>query len=99
MDFEIRWTLPAATDFEELAGRITEETDAIQCDEVVQEIFKSVEGLKVHPQIGEKLEKYPQLRRRLVSGFRVIYQIFDEEQVVEITRLLHQRQDIKKHLG
>lgn len=98
MAFKIRWTLLAANDYETLAKKIEHDSDFIESQKVVVDIFKSIEGLATHPHIGEKLEDYPSLRRRLASGFKVIYQVFEAEGVVEITRVLHDRQDLKTHL-
>jgi len=97
MAFRVRWTLPAAEDFEALAKRIEQDSDFLQSQEVAREIFHSIEALAEHPYIGEALEDYPNLRRRLSSGFRIVYEIFEKESTVEITRLLHQRQDWKSH--
>ena len=98
MAFRIRWTLPAANDYENLATTIERDSDFIESQKVTREIFESVEGLVTHPHIGEKLEDYPTLRRRLVSGFKIIYQVLESESVVEITRILHERQDLQTHL-
>jgi plasmid stabilization system protein ParE len=98
MAFRIRWTLPAADDFENLAKKIEQDSDLVESQKVAREIFKSIEGLVTHPHIGEKLGDYPQLRRRLASSFKIIYQVFEAEEVVEIGRILHERQDLKTHL-
>jgi len=98
MAFRIRWTLPAANDYEDLAKTIEQDSDLIESHKVTREIFDSIEGLVTHPHIGEKLRDYPKLRRRLASGFKIVYQVFESESVVEITRILHERQDLQTHL-
>ena len=98
MDFEVRWTLPAAADFQKLAEQIEKDTDFIESQRVVGEIFESIKGLQRHPHIGQRLNDYPQLRRQLSSGFKIIYQVFDGAQTIEITRILHQRQDVARNL-
>ena len=98
MDFRIRWTIPAADDFESLARKIEEKSDLIEARKVALEIYRAIEGLKSHPYMGQALLDYPQLRHRIVSSFKVIHQVFEEESTVEIVRILHQRQNLEKHL-
>ncbi len=98
MAFRIRWTESAASDFESIARKIESEADFTQSCQTVRKIHESVEGLRVHPYIGEALQGYSELRRRLVEGFRIVYQVFEKDEVVEITRILHQKQDLSPHL-
>lgn len=98
MDFRIRWTIPAADDFENLARKLEEKSDLIEARKVTLEVYRAIEGLKVHPHLGQALADYPLLRHRIVSSFQVIHQVFEDEQVVEIIRILHQRQNLTKHL-
>ena len=51
MDFRIRWTVPAADDFEDLARRIEEKSDLVEARKVALEIYRAIEGLKAHPYI------------------------------------------------
>ena len=98
MAFRIRWTIPAADDFESLARKIEEKSDLIEARQVALEIYQAIEGLKAHPHLGQALPDYPKLRHRIVSSFKVIHQVFEEERVVEIVRILHQRQNLAMHL-
>ncbi|MFA5505288.1 MAG: type II toxin-antitoxin system RelE/ParE family toxin [Vulcanimicrobiota bacterium] len=99
MDFRIRWTLPAADDFENLAKKIEEKSDLVEARKVALEINDAVEGLGTHPYMGQALADYPQLRHRIVSSFKVIHRVFEESSTVEIVRILHQRQNLSEHLG
>lgn len=99
MDFRVRWTLPAADDFESLARQIEEDSDFIESQKTVRRILESIEGLLIHPHRGQKLEDYPQLRRLVVPGFNIFYQVFEGEKVIEMTRILHQRQNLPDHIG
>ena len=98
MAFRIRWTHSAANDFEDIAQKIERDADLTESSKITRRIHYSITGLKEYPYIGEALDNHPGFRRRLVDGFGIVYRVFEEEQAVEIVRLLHQRQDIKKHL-
>lgn len=98
MDFRIRWTPPAADDIENLAKKIEQESDFIESRKVALQIFEAIEMLATHPHFGQKLHNYPKLRHRIVSSFKVIYMVAEQENVVEIIRILHQRQNLAEHL-
>lgn len=98
MAFRLRWTSSAADDFEDIAQKIELDSDIVESRQIARSIYRSIEGLCEYPHIGEAMEDFPGLRRRVKSGFKIIYQVFEAEQVVEIVRILHQRQEASLHL-
>lgn len=98
MAFKIRWTSPAASDFENLARYIEARSDPMESQRVAKSLFSTISGLAEFPHLDTELEDYPGLRRRPCEGFSIIYQTLEKEQVVEIIRILSQRQNLDRHL-
>lgn len=98
MAFQIRWTQAAADDFEALVVKVESDSDFLQSCQVAESIHQRIEGLQDYPYIGEALGDFPGLRRRLADSFKIIYQVFEADKVVEITRILGQRQEVSRQL-
>ena len=98
MAFRIKWTLPAASDLEEVAVYLENRTDFLEAQRVVRAILTMIEKLEEFPYLDRPLEDYPRLRRRPYLGFAVVYEVFEDEKVIEVTRILSQRQSFRQHL-
>lgn len=98
MAFRIRWTTPAALDLEKLAVYLEDRTDLLESQRVVRCLLETIESLGEFPRLDAPLDNYPKLRRRVCLGQAVVYEVFEGEGVVEITRVLNQRQSFTKHL-
>ena len=58
-------------------------------------IVARVEMLYEHPRLGRQVPEFnqPDLREVLVSPYRIVYRVKDEDQLVEIVRVWHAARD------
>ncbi len=63
--------------------------------QIVQRVFPIIEALRVEPRpdVSSQLQGHESLLKIRVGNYRIIYELFDEEQLIQILRIGH-RKDI-----
>ena len=89
----VEWTARARTDLRELHTYIAQDSPHY-ARRFVEKIFKAVEALNDHPQIGRKVPEADRedIRELLFQNYRIIYRIKPEH--VYIVTVLHGGRDL-----
>jgi len=67
-------------------------------DRILNLILDKIEGLTEFPNIYQRLEDYPALRRMVVEDYIVLYQVDEEREAVKIEYIYHGSRQLKKVL-
>lgn len=95
MDFEVVWTQPAVSQFEDAISYVAERSPPA-AEKIASALVDKVELLRTVPYMGSVYAKAPSGRVRfVVSGkYRVFYRVNDDAKKVEILTVWHSsRQD------
>ena len=89
----IEWSARARTDLRELQSYIAQDSPHY-ARQFVEKIFKAVETLAEHPQIGRKVREANRedIRELIFQNYRIIYRIKPEH--VYIVTVLHGGRDL-----
>lgn len=89
----IEWSARARTDLRELRAYIAQDSPHY-ARQFVEKIFKSVETLTQHPQIGRKVPEADRedIRELIFQNYRIIYRIAPEH--IYIVTVLHGSRDL-----
>lgn len=89
----IEWSARARTDLRELRAYIAQDSPHY-ARQFVEKIFKSVETLAQHPQIGRKVPEADRedIRELIFQNYRIIYRIAPEH--IYIVTVLHGSRDL-----
>jgi len=93
MALQIRWSLRAAQDLEELLDLVEE--DAPEAAVRLADRFRSlILGMPEHPRLGRMVSPYSRddLRERFVHPYRIVYRLHRE--AIEIVCIMHEARQL-----
>lgn len=90
---EVRWSLTAGTDLQEIEDFIARDS-ALHAVTFVNRIIESAETLQHSPRLGRVVPEFgrPALRELLFRGYRVVYVLQDDSPI--ILRVVHGARDL-----
>ena len=60
---------------------------------IVQNIYDSAKRLAFMPRLAPKINEITGLRRLVVGNYYIFYRVFEEKKLIQIERIMDQRQD------
>lgn len=95
---KFKFTNDAVKDLSDFWSYTVETWSESQADKYYKLIINSCSAIAKKPQIGKIYsEIYPDLKGKLISKHIIFYRVM-EDQSIEITRILHERMDLKNKL-
>ena len=95
---KFKFTNNAVKDLSDIWSYTVETWSESQADIYYKLIISACSTIAKKPQIGKAYpEIYPDLKGKLTSKHIIFYRVL-EEQTIEITRILHERMDLKNKL-
>ena len=90
---EVRWSLTAANDLEELEDFIARDS-VLHAISFIDRIVQSADKLESSPSLGRIVPEFgrPELRELLFRGYRIVY--LSKEEGVTILRVVHGARDL-----
>ena len=93
---KFKFTNDAVKDLSDIWSYTVETWSESQADKYYKLIINSCSAIAKKPQIGKSYsEIYPDLKEKLISKHIIFYRVM-EDRSIEITRILHERMDLKK---
>ena len=93
----LRLTIPALADLDEVYDALTREAGESAAEKHAEAFRATFERLQAFPHSGKPAEQYrPGLRETQAKRYRVFYRV--QPGYVEITRVLHQRRDVRPEM-
>ena len=90
---------PAArADLEQIWEYTCERWDDDQAEEYVREIQRAIQRLVDNPLIGRACDEVRPGYRKQAAGSHTLYYRIAHGNVIDVTRILHQRMDADRHL-
>jgi len=89
---QIRWSLPAAEDFEQICERIGHDNPEAAC-RVAEKIFDGCQRLREFPLLGRISNRMAGRRELVIAGLPYVAVYLVTETAVEISRIFHGAQD------
>lgn len=88
----------AVKDLSDIWHHTVEAWSESQADEYYKLLLNACSSIAKKPQIGKVYEEiYPELKGKRTSKHIIFYRVMDD-QSIEITRILHERMDLKNKL-
>jgi toxin ParE1/3/4 len=95
---KIKFTNNAVKDLTDIWSYTIETWSESQADKYYKLIINACSAIAKKPEIGKAYpEIYPELMGKLTSKHIIFYRVM-EDQSIEITRILHERMDLKNKL-
>ena len=93
---KLKFTNNAVQDLSDIWSYTAETWSESQADKYYKLIMNACSTIAKKPQIGKEYsEIYPDLKGKLTTKHIIFYRVL-EDQSIEITRILHERMDLKK---
>jgi toxin ParE1/3/4 len=93
---KLKFTNNAVQDLSDIWSYTAETWSESQADKYYKLIMNACSTIAKKPQIGKEYsEIYPDLKGKLTTKHIIFYRVL-EDQSIEITRILHERMDVKK---
>jgi toxin ParE1/3/4 len=95
---KFRLTINAVHDLSDIWNYTAETWSESQADSYYKLLLNACSAIAKKPNLGKEYEEiYPKLKGRKTSEHIIFYRVIDD-QSIEITRILHERMDLKNRL-
>ena len=97
---QVRWTLGAVLDLEEISGYLSRTSDNY-ASELVESLLNAIAGLEALPRMGRIVpeNRMERLRELIVRDCRVVYLLGANDEDVRIFAIQHGGRDLMRRLG
>lgn len=103
MAYQVIMTTMATNDLNDAVEHIaTELSNPTAAEALTQEVYDNIQNISEFPRIGRKFEAFftPRpLRWILASSYMVFYTIVEENESVEILRIVYSKRDLESVFG
>lgn len=97
---KINFTKKAKIDLEEIWEYTYETWSEKQADRYYNELIEKCQELQKNIEQGRDYSRlYENLKGYKINKHIIFYRLLDKVKTIEITRILHEKMDIKKHLN
>jgi toxin ParE1/3/4 len=69
-----------------------------QAEEYLRELQRAIEQAAANPRIGRACDEIRPGYRKLAAGSHLLFYRVTGKEVIDVTRVLHQRMDVDRHL-
>lgn len=97
MDYNIRYLPLAREDLQDVEDYVSGFYPSTS-SHVMKALFTAISSLSKHPRLHEEYQENPYYRKMVVESYLVFYHVHEENQTVDIHRILHGARNIKRFL-